>query len=100
MKILRPIKYIAYLLLAFVLFVTALVWWEEYKVTDTGVAPTYESDRELYELVEKGKTTGLSREESKRLDWLIADKKKKAEAQLQEFLQHQKKTEKIGSEAN
>ena len=90
MKASRLISYLAFLLAAFLFFMAALIWWEESKVTNTDFIPIYENDGELYALVEKGRTSALSHEESRRLDWLIADKKKKSEAQLREFLEEQK----------
>jgi len=50
----------------------------------------YENAAELDTLFEKAQTQGLSQEESERLDWLIEDKKAKADLQLKEFLERRR----------
>ncbi len=78
------------LVIAVFLFLAALIFWEESRVVNTGFTPVYENATELEMLFEKAQTQGLSQEESERLDWLVEDKKAKADLQLKEFLERRR----------
>lgn len=73
MKILRAVIAV---FAAVALIIWVIVMFVESEEKDLGPVPVYEMQTELDALIDKGKTSGLTQEESLRLRWLTDDRKK------------------------
>lgn len=71
------------------------ILWDEDQQVNTGFVPVYSGDGELYLLERKAIEKGLTKEESKRLDWLLEDKKKEVDKQWKEYLHSNMSKEKL-----